>query len=393
MPQTAALLSNSPRPTRGNAPSVRVLKKNGINGESPSLIVNRAKLLAVIENLQKEKSADSFRKKVALFEECLLGSRRDRMGVFNITAEGDAIRFSREHLLAEWRQICAAQSMARARYYLSRLQKGVSVVKTGAINDINLNRWREYDDIVTDSLWIINRRDNSGVHMGDYWGNFVPQIPNQMLRRYTKKGDWVLDSFAGCGTTLIESQRLGRNGIGIELQPKIAAKARALVAAEPNRFDTVNKIVAADCLEVDYAKLLRARGQQSAQLLIMHPPYHDIIRFSDDKRDLSNAESIEAFLAMMGKAVENAASVLARGRYFALVIGDKYAKSEWIPLAFMTMNEVLRRGFTLKSVIVKNFAETAGKRNQSELWRYRALSGGFYVFKHEYIFVFRKSAR
>jgi hypothetical protein len=57
------------------------------------------------------------------------------------------------------------------------------------------------------------------------------------------------------------------------------------------------------------------------------------------------------------------------------------------------MQEVQQRGFTLKSIIVKNFEEgrTAGKRNQKELWRYRALAGGFYIFKHEYIFLFQKS--
>jgi len=59
-------------------------------------------------------------------------------------------------------------------------------------------------------------------------------------------------------------------------------------------------------------------------------------------------------------------------------------------LGFLTMNEILKRGFLLKSIIVKNFEETLGKRNQKELWRYRALVGGFYIFKHEYIFVFKK---
>jgi len=49
-----------------------------------------------------------------------------------------------------------------------------------------------------------------------------------------------------------------------------------------------------------------------------------------------------------------------------------------------------KRGYILKSIIVKNFEETKGKMNQKELWRYRALSGGFYVFKHEYIFLFQK---
>jgi hypothetical protein len=54
------------------------------------------------------------------------------------------------------------------------------------------------------------------------------------------------------------------------------------------------------------------------------------------------------------------------------------------------MNEVLKREFMLKSIIVKNFEQTTGKRSQEELWKYRALVGGFYIFKHEYIFVFRK---
>jgi hypothetical protein len=54
------------------------------------------------------------------------------------------------------------------------------------------------------------------------------------------------------------------------------------------------------------------------------------------------------------------------------------------------MQEVMKRGCKLKSTIVKNFDTTKGKMNQKELWRYRALAGGFYIFKHEYIFLFQK---
>jgi len=50
----------------------------------------------------------------------------------------------------------------------------------------------------------------------------------------------------------------------------------------------------------------------------------------------------------------------------------------------------MKRGFSLKSIIVKNFDDTTAKRNQKELWRYRALVGGFYIFKHEYIFLLEK---
>lgn len=59
-------------------------------------------------------------------------------------------------------------------------------------NDLNLENWKELD-INTDSLWLINERDKSGKHENNYHGNFVPQIPNQIIRRYTKKNDIVLD--------------------------------------------------------------------------------------------------------------------------------------------------------------------------------------------------------
>ncbi|MCK4784017.1 MAG: hypothetical protein KAV87_09720 [Desulfobacteraceae bacterium] len=253
-----------------------------------------------------------------------------------------------------------------------------------------MNRWKEYDDLRTDSLWIIDKRDSTGVHTAGYWGNFIPQIPNQMLKRYTKKGDWVLDTFAGCGTTLIESQRLGRNGIGIELQETVAQKARELISYEPNKYGVATEIVTGDSIEVDFKEILAKHKQKTVQFLIMHPPYFDIIKFSNNPRDLSNAPSIDKFLEMMNSIVDNASSVLEKGRYLTLVIGDKYSKGEWIPLGFLTMNEIINRGFMLKSVIVKNFEETTAKRNQKELWRYRALVGGFYIFKHEYIFVFKK---
>lgn len=71
------------------------------------------------------------------------------------------------------------------------------------INDLNLKNWKEYEDILTDSLWIISERDKSGAHTGEYHGNFIPQIPHQIMRRFTKKGDIVLDTFLGSGTTLI----------------------------------------------------------------------------------------------------------------------------------------------------------------------------------------------
>jgi hypothetical protein len=84
-------------------------------------------------------------------------------------------------------------------------------------NDIDVNQWKAYNEIITDSLWLIGSRDKSGAHTAELHGNFIPQIPHQAMLRYTKQGEIVLDTFLGNGTTLIECKRLAENGIRIEL--------------------------------------------------------------------------------------------------------------------------------------------------------------------------------
>jgi len=295
----------------------------------------------------------------------------------------------RDVLLGELQQVLDARTLRRARYYLARLQKGVTEVRTNAVNDINLNRWKEYDDILTDSLWLMDRRDNTGAHEASYWGNFIPQIPHQLMMRYTKAGDWVLDPFVGSGTTLIECKRLGRNGLGVELNAEVAARSSAVVAEEPNPYGVTAEIAVGDSGEADFGAFLASYGVPEVQLVVLHPPYHDIIHFGDAPADLSNAPSIEAFVARFGDVVRRVSQVLAPGRFLAVVIGDKYEGRAWVPLGFYTMQAVMAQGLTLKSVVVKNLNGTRAKRDQQPLWRYRALVAGFYVFKHEYIFIFQ----
>lgn len=128
--------------------------------------------------------------------------------------------------------------------------------KTNKINDLDLSRWKEYNDILTDSLWIFDKRDNSGTHSGNYWGNFIPQIPNQLLRRYTKQGEWVLDPFLGSGTTLIECKRLGRNGIGVELNPEVAKTTLENISKEENKFGVQAEVISGDSTKLNFKEEL-----------------------------------------------------------------------------------------------------------------------------------------
>lgn len=346
-----------------------------------TIIFNKDKLVCFMEEISNQNNLFLIKNKIIALKELINSPKSDREGLLNIDPNGDTVSLRKDVLISELNQILEARTIERAKYYLKRLEKGVQKVKTSKVNDINLLRWKEYQDIITDSLWVLDKRDTSGVHLGWYWGNFIPQIPHQMMLRYTKKGDWVLDTFVGSGTTLIECKQLGRNGVGIELNQGVAQKAMELIDKEYNRYKVTTEVVTGDSRIIDIKGILEKHKVDQIQLLIMHPPYHDIIKFSKDSRDLSNAKSTESFLKMFSEVVDNASPYLEKGRYFALVIGDKYSKGEWIPLGFYCMQEVLKRRYSLKSIIVKNFEETRAKRNQKELWRYRALVGGFYIFK------------
>lgn len=129
----------------------------------------------------------------------------------------------------------------------------------------------------------------------------------------------------------------------------------------------------------------------AAHLLILHPPYADIIKFSDRPDDLSNAPTTETFLDSFEVVARHGYELLAPGRFAALIIGDKYANGELVPLGFWCMERMNRVGFKTKAIIVKNIeGNEKGKGKSANLWRYRALAGGYYIFKHEYVMVFFK---
>lgn len=268
-----------------------------------------------------------------------------------------------------------------------------SVIKTTSYSDINLKQWKSYEHVKTDTLWEFPSRLKEGGHSNEYHGNYIPQIAQQIYERFTKKGDIVLDLFFGSGTSGIEAVNMGRRCIGVELKDDLAEKVSEKFT--PKQLVTDVNIICADSASEIAKEKVKARldimGEKKAQLLMLHPPYDDIIKFSDKKEDLSNCSTTEEFYDLFEKVAKNGYDLLEKGRFACLIIGDKYANSQHIPLGFECMARMNKLGFITKAIIIKDMqGNERAKGKTANLWRYRALAGGFYIFKHEYVMVFQK---
>ena len=117
----------------------------------------------------------------------------------------------------------------------------------------------------------------------------------------------------------------------------------------------------------------------------------DPLKFTDKKEDLSQISNIKEFVTQFKIVCQNVLEYLDKDRYFAIVIGDVYKNSEVLPLGFYVM-DMIKRNFKvkLKGTIIKNIEGNRGKLGSGGIWRYRALNSDYYIFKHEYIFVFKK---
>ena len=265
--------------------------------------------------------------------------------------------------------------------------------KTTSYNDIDLKNWKLYSHIKTGSLWEFASRDKTNGHSYDYHGNYIPQIATQLFERFTKKNDVILDLFFGSGTSGIEALNMERRCIGVELKQELVDYVSAKFSKKELVTDI--NIICGDSTTDKAKEKVQARleimGKKQAQFVVLHPPYDDIIKFSDKKEDLSNCKTTEEFYDLFEKVAKNAYDLLEKGRFAALIIGDEYKNSRVVPLGFECMKRMENVGFITKAIVVKNIVgNEKAKGKTANLWRYRALAGGFNIFEHEYIMTFVK---
>ena len=135
------------------------------------------KLIKNLTKLLKSQDLDDIKSKVSKMNADVSKEKT------SLSTEDGLYQINPQALEKDLTQILDTQTLERTHYYIERLLKGLRQVKHNKVNQINYNRWRDYEHLITDSLWLMDRRDSSGGHSAAYHGNFIPQIPQQFLER------------------------------------------------------------------------------------------------------------------------------------------------------------------------------------------------------------------
>lgn len=86
--------------------------------------------------------------------------------------------------------------------------------------------WNMDWDVPVETLWKFAPGQFSGAH----FAVFPLELPERCIKLGSRQGDTILDPFCGSGTTLLAASQLGRNSIGIEINPEYVKLAEQRIA-------------------------------------------------------------------------------------------------------------------------------------------------------------------
>ncbi len=242
------------------------------------------------------------------------------------------------------------------------------------------------------TVWSFKQRGNWATHSGEYRGNWSPYIPRNVILKYSKPGELVLDYFCGAGTTAVECKLLGRKCIALDINDKAIELAKKNVDFNvgPHQLTLIDEKKHLEIYEpnlmVGDARDLSFLQDNSIDLICAHPPYANIIHYTDSKKGDLSFFDIDDFLKEMSKVAKESFRVLKPGRQCAILIGDTRKKKHVIPLGFKLINVYLSAGFKLRELVIKrqHNCKTTG------FWYANSIKYNFLLLAHEYLPIFEK---
>jgi DNA modification methylase len=216
----------------------------------------------------------------------------------------------------------------------------------------------------------------------DYVGATPSWIIWQLLQRYTKEKDLVVDPMCGSGTTIDVARDLKRRGLGYDLSPP------------PGRSD----IFRADARKIPLE-------DEKADFVFIDPPYSTHVDYSDDPRcigklDAGGADQGKAYYDAMDQVFAQIHRILRPSRVMGLYVSDSFRKKpgaarnedrdpavgEFMPIGFELFARLQKR-FTpvdIVSVVRRN------RKLEQGNWRAAAERENFFLRGFNYLFILKK---
>ena len=222
--------------------------------------------------------------------------------------------------------------------------------------------------LMTTTLWDFPSQQYGDEKQGDkdYPGMTPAYVIWNLLQRYTKPKDLVVDPMAGSGTTLDVARDLDRRALGYDVN-----------------------VTRKDIFNCDARSL--PLEDEKADFVFVDPPYSTHIKYSDDPRCIGRLDaSGPAYYEAMDQVIAEINRILRPGSYMALYICDSYHKGKpFCPIGLELFNR-LRRCFEPVDVVC------VARHNKTLLrhhWHTSALEGGYFLRGFNYLFIMQKPAR
>lgn len=218
---------------------------------------------------------------------------------------------------------------------------------------------------MTTTLW-----DYPSQHYGaeiqgdrDYAGATPSYVIWNLLERYTREKDLVVDPMCGSGTMLDVARDLGRRALGYDLNP-----------------------TRKDIFRADARKLPLEDGK--ADFVFMDPPYSDHIVYSDDRRCIGKLTAFEeGYFKEMRRVIRECDRILKPKRCMALYVSDTYQKKKgFVPIGFRLFDLLCERFRPLDIVSVTRHNRKLKRRH----WHTEAIKGNYFLRGFNYLFIMKK---
>ncbi|MDR2426017.1 MAG: methyltransferase domain-containing protein [Endomicrobium sp.] len=226
---------------------------------------------------------------------------------------------------------------------------------------------KDKKDLIIESttLWDFPRQNYGRIAHGNnkYNGVTPAFVIWNLLQRYTKERDLVVDPMCGSGTTIDVAKELKRRVIGFDLN-----------------------IVRNDVIKNDSRKI--PLKDNSVDFVFIDSPYSNNIAYSNDKRCIGkiSCESVN-FYDELEKVIAEIARILKPNKVMGWVIADQWIKKKFTPTGFILWQRLEKYFDPMDIVCLTRHNQTSN----TSLWHNRARRFNFYLRGFKYLFIMKKN--